>query len=195
MVTGRRPAAETPPQQAMEVLSQDGVRLARAWQDGIAALLDGYGEQMRRFAELNAIFIQPDARVAGELQQAIGRIIETTQALNEAQAGVAREWLRAPLWPTGAASPIDLQAGYVRLFETHRDLASAYLDAALGWQRAIGAGGERAAETVREAVDEQTRTARRLANDAREVQQATIDATRSTASTVREVSNRAVTQR
>ena len=124
----------------------------------------------------------------------MGRVNEATRALGDAQAAVAGEWLRAPFWLSGAASPIDLQASYVRLLEASRDLTNAYLEAALGWQRALTAGGERAAETVRGAVDAQTQTARRVANDVREAQQATVDATRSTVSAARETTNRTVTQ-
>ena len=194
MTTGAGPRAETPAQQAMEVLSQDGARLARAWQDGVSALFEGYGEQLRRFSELGMGYVGVGAWDGGELSRLVGQISEATRALSEAQAAVAADWLRAPFWLTGAASPIDLQASYVRLLEASRDLTSAYLEAMLGWQRALSAGGERAADTVREAVDAQTQTARRLANDAREAQQAAVDATRSTMSAVRETTNRTVTQ-
>ena len=194
MTTGAGPRAETPAQQAMEVLSQDGARLARAWQDGVSALFEGYGEQLRRFSELGMGYVGVGAWDGGELSRLVGQISEATRALSEAQAAVAADWLRAPFWLTGAASPIDLQASYVRLLEASRDLMSAYLEAMLGWQRALSAGGERAADTVREAVDAQTQTARRLANDAREAQQAAVDATRSTMSAVRETTNRTVTQ-
>ena len=194
MTMGSGPRAETPAQQAMEVLSQDGARIARAWQDGVAALFDGYGEQLRWFTELGTGYVGAGLWDGGELSRLAGRIGEATYALGEAHAAVAAEWLRAPLWLSGAASPIDLQASYVRLLEASRELTSAHLEAALGWQRALSAGGERAAETVREAVDAQTQTARRIANDAREVQQATVDATRSTVSAVRETTNRALNQ-
>lgn len=194
MATGRRPTAETPIQQAMEVLGQDGARMARAWQDGIAAMVEGYGDQLRRFRDLGAGYFDPGTQDSDELRQALGRIAEATSTLTEAQTGVATEWLRAPFWLTGAASPIDLQASCVRLLEASREVAIAYLEAALAWQRSVTAGSERAAETVREAIDAQTQAARRLANDAREVQQAAVDATRSTASATRETVNRSVTQ-
>jgi len=178
----------------MEVLSQDGARLARAWQDGVAALFDGYGEQLRRFGELGAGWAGAGMWNGGDLSRMVGRISEATRALGDAHAAVTAEWLRAPLWLTGAASPIDLQASYVSLLEANRELTSAYLEAMLGWQRAFTPGSERAADTVRDAGAAQTQTARRLANDAREVQQATVDATRSTVSAVRETTNRTITQ-
>ena len=194
MTIGRRPSAETPPQQALEVLSQDGARLAHAWQDAVAALFDTYGEQLRRFSELGASYTGVGLWDDGELSRLVGRVNEATRTLGDDQAAVLGEWLRAPFWLSGAASPIDLQASYVRLLEASRDLTNAYLEAALGWQRALTAGGERAAETVRGAVDAQTQTARRVANDVREAQQATVDATRSTVSAARETTNRTVTQ-
>jgi len=178
----------------MEILSQDTTRLARAWQDGMMALVDGYSEQLRRFTELTMGFVGVGTQDGGELQRVVGRITDATRELTDAQGAVAREWLRAPFWLTDTSAPLDLQAAYVRLFEANRELATAYLEAALGWQRAVTAGTERAAGTVQEAVDAQVQTARRLANDAREAQQATVDATRSTVSAARETTNRAVTQ-
>ena len=194
MTSETRFTMETPPQQVMGVMSQDVARLTRAWQDGLAALFGGYGDQLRQLTEISTSFFRPGMLDGDELQQIVGRITEATRELTNAQAAVAQEWLRAPFWLTGTASPADLQASYVRLFEASRDLVSAYLEAALNWQRALTAGTERATETVREAVDAQTATARRLANDAREAQQATIDATRSTVSAAQEVTNRAVSQ-
>ena len=188
------PRAETPIQQSMEVLSQDTTHLARAWQDGVAALIAGYGEQMRRFTELAMGVAGMGPWDGGELQRVMGRIADATRELTDAQSAVAREWLRAPFWLTDTSGPLDLQAAYVHLFEANRELAAAYLDAALGWQRTVTTQTERAAGTVQEAVDAQVQTARRLANDAREAQQATLDATRSTVSAVRETTNRVVVQ-
>ena len=194
MTTSTPPRAETPIQQALEVLSQDTVRLARAWQDGLAALVDGYSEQLRRFAALATGGMGMGLQDDGAWPRVVGRITDATRQLTDAQSAVAREWLRAPFWLTDTAAPLDLQAAYVRLFEASRELTAAYVEAALGWQRALTASSERAAETLQEAVDVQTQTARRLANDAREAQQATVDATRSTVSAVRETTNRTVTQ-
>ena len=172
----------------------DAARITRAWQDGAQAFVTGYGEQVRRIAELTTSFWQPRTVDREALQETIERISQGTREVTNAQLAVAGEWLRAALWLTGAASPVDLQARYVQLFEAQRELVRVYIDAALNWQRGTTATAERVAEVTNEAIDAQTRTARQVANDVREVQESTIDATRTAASTVREVAGRTVEQ-
>jgi hypothetical protein len=158
--------------------------IGHAWQEGAQTLFAGYGEQMRRFAEIGTTLYRPDWINQPEVRETVERIAQSTREVAGAQVAVAGEWLRAPLWLTGAASPIDLQSRYVRLFDAQRELVRAYLDAALGWQRLMSGATERAVETTRDAVDAQTRTAKAVVNDAREAQQATIDATRNVTNNV-----------
>jgi hypothetical protein len=159
----------------------DVTRIGQAWQEGAQALFAGYGEQARWLTELSTIWLRPLQLDEPEARETIGRIAQRTREVANAQVAVAGEWLRAPFWLTGAASPLDLQARYTALFDAQRELASAYLDAALGWQRAFTGRAERATEVAREAVDAQARTAKVVANDVREAQQATVNATRATA--------------
>ena len=172
----------------------DAARITRAWQEGAQTLAAGYGEQLRRWAELGTTFFQPNWLQRGETREIVERIAQGTREVTNAQIAIAGEWLRAPLWLTGAASPIDLQARYVRLFEAQRELVNTYLDAALGWQRGITSVTEQVTEAARDTVDVQTRTARAVVNDAREAQQATVDATRNAAEAVRETTNNVVRQ-
>lgn len=182
---------ETPRETARPI--PDPTRVTRLWQDGAQALFAGYTDSMRRFSEVGAAFWQPRLN-RPELREMIEKITEGTRELTSAQVAVAGEWLRAPLWLTGGASPVDLQARYARLFEAQRGLVRAYLDAALSWQRAMTAQTERVTEVAREAVDAQTNAARQVANDLREVQETAVENTRAAARTVRDTANRAVTQ-
>jgi hypothetical protein len=169
-------------------------RITRAWQDSAQALAEGYGEQFRRFAEFSAACWQPGRLDRTELSGAVARIAAGLRELAGAQATVAGEWLRAPLWLSGAASPDDLQAGFVRLFEAQRGLVEAYTAAALGWQRAMTGAAEQVTGVARAAADAQVPTARREADDSREAQQATVDAARDAAEAVRETAGRPVQQ-
>jgi hypothetical protein len=172
----------------------DPTRLTRAWQDGAQAVFTGYSDGLRRLSELGTTFWQPQALARPELREVVERISTGAREVTSAQVAVAGEWLRAPLWLTGSASPVDLQARYARLFEAQRGLVRAYLDAALGWQRAMTATTERVTEAAREAVDVQTNTARQVANDVREVQEAAIETAQQTTNAVRETTSRVVTQ-
>jgi hypothetical protein len=160
---------------------RETTRIGQAWQEGAQTLFAGYGEQTRWLTELSAIWLRPLQLDGPEARETMERIARGTREVANAQVAVAGEWLRAPFWLTGAASPLDLQARYAALFDAQRELASAYLDAALGWQRAFTGRAERATEVAREAVDAQARTAKAVANDVREAQQATVNATRATA--------------
>ena len=173
-------------------VAPEAARITKAWQDGAQTLAASYGEQMRRMAELSSTFLSPQWLNRGEVRETIERIAQGTREVANAQVAVAGEWLRAPLWLTGGASPIDLQAGYARLFEAQRELVRTYLDAALGWQRVVTEATERATEIAQDAADSQTLTARAVANTVRETQQATVDATRNAAQTVVETTSRAV---
>ena len=173
-------------------VAPEAARVTRAWQDGAQTLFASYGEQMRRMSELSSTFLAPRWLGRPEVRETIERIAQGTRDVANAQVAVAGEWLRAPFWLTGGASPVDLQAGYARLFEAQRELVRTYLDAALGWQRAVTGAAERATEIAQQAVDSQTLTARAVANTARETQQATVDATRRATETVTETASRAV---
>lgn len=166
--------------------------IGRAWQDGVQAMVSGYGDQVRRMAELGAGFYGMRWLDQGELREQAQKIAEGAREVASARAGIASEWLRAPLWLTGAASPRDLQARYFRLFEAQRDLARTWLDASLGLQRALIGATTRVTETAREAVDAQVQSARRVANDAATAQEAATDLTRRAASTTRETAQKAV---
>ena len=161
--------------------ARDAAQITRAWQDGAQTLFAGYGEQWRRMSELGTVWFQPQTVNRPEVRETVERIAQSTRQVANAQVAVAGEWLRAPFWLTGAASPVDLQTRYVELFDAQRELVRAYLDAALGWQRLLTGTVERATEVARDAVDSQARTAKAVANDVREAQQATVDATRATA--------------
>jgi hypothetical protein len=175
-------AEETEEQMTTETRREapDATRITRAWQEGAQTLFSGYGEQWRRMTELGSAWFQPLRLDRSEVRETVERIAQSTRDVANAQVAVAGEWLRAPFWLTGAASPVDLQTRYVELFDAQRELVRAYLDAALGWQRALAGRAERAADVTREAVDAQTRTAKAVANDVREAQQASVDATRAT---------------
>lgn len=175
-------------------LQNDATRIGRAWQDGMQALLGSYGDGLRRLSETGASLWNPRPGQGDQMREFITRLGEGTRELTSAQVAVAGEWLRAPFWFTGAASPSDLQARYFRLFEANRNLARLYLDAALGWQRSLSGAAEQATERALEAVDAQTHTAQRLANDAREAQQATVEMARETASKTRDISTQAASQ-
>ena len=168
----------------------EALRIANAWQNSAQTLFASYGDTLRRLTEFSAAFWQPQTFNRGDVRQAIERITASTRDVTNAQVAVAGELLRAPFWLTGAASPVDLQARYAQLFDAQRELVQAYLDALLGWQRAMTGATEQATQVVREAVDSQTLTARAVANTARETQQATIDATRNTAQAVQETVTR-----
>lgn len=168
-------------------------RATRAWQDGTRALFEGYTDTWRRWSELGSTLWQSRG---SERTVAMGEMIQKiavqTREVATAQAAIAGEWLRAPMWLTGAASPADLQARYAHLFEAQRALVGSYLDAAMNWQRTLTGMTERVTETAREVTNDTAATARRVANDAREVQQATVDATRQTAATAADTASRAV---
>lgn len=186
MTTDARREAETARQEAMAA--------GRAWQDGLQALMGGYGEQVRRFAELSQSMWNPRNLDQDQVRETWQRIGESMREVANAQVAVAGEWLRAPFWMTGSASPADLQARYFRLFEANRELATAYLDAVLSWQRQMTGATERVVETAREAVDAQTQTARRVANDVREAQQTGVEAARHAATTTRDAVTRTANQ-
>lgn len=169
-------------------------RITRAWQDGMQAMLSGYGEQWRRLAELTANPWNLTGIDRDRVRENVRRIAEGTREVAGAQAAVAGEWLRAPFWLAGAGSPSDLQARYFQLFEARRELVRAYLDAALDFQRAFTGAAERVTETVRENVDTQVQTARRVANDARDAQQGAVTAVRTTAESARRTTDRVVEQ-
>lgn len=173
-------------------------RATEAWQEGARTLLSGYGDGFRRLSEMNAAFWQPRLLDREKIRESLERIGQGTREVANAQVAVAGEWLRAPLWLSGAASPADLQARYTQLFDAQRELVRTYLDAALGWQRTVTSAAEQTAEkvteTARAAVDAQARTAKAVANDAREAQQATVEATRESATAVRETATAAVEQ-
>lgn len=175
-------------------MAADATRMTNAWQDGMQAIMGGYGDQWRRLTELGTGFYGLRWLDGDQVRETLQRLGEGTREVVAAQTAVNAEWLRAPLWLTGAASPVDLQARYFRLFDAQRELFRIYLDAALGWQRAMTGATEQAVETAREAADVQVQTARRVANDAREVQQVTVDAARNTTQAVRETTQRAVEQ-
>jgi len=177
-----------------ERTAADATRITRAWQDGAQAMVSGYGEQWRRMAEMSATMLQPRWLEENGLRETVEKISEGTREVTSAQVAIAGEWLRAPLWLTGSASPLDLQARYTRLFEAQRGLLRAYLDALTGWQRAMAGATERATAVAKDAVDAQTLTARRVANDVRDVQQATIEATRDAAEAARDAASRTVAQ-
>lgn len=172
----------------------DAARVTHAWQEGTQTLFSGYNEQLRRMAEFGTILFQPRWLDQSEVRETVERIAQGTRDVASAQVAVAGEWLRAPLWLSGAASPADLQAQYARLFDAHRELVRAYLDAALGWQRAVSGATEQATEVARESVNAQVRTAKAVANNVREAQQGTVAATRDTAEAVRETTDNAVRQ-
>ena len=169
-------------------------RITRAWQDTAQALAEGYGECFRRLTELSAAYWQPGWLDRTEVSAAVERIAAGMRELAGAQTAVAGECLRVPLWLSGTATPNDLQACFVRLFEAQRELVEAYTAAALGWQRAMTGAAEQVTDAAREAADAQIRTARRVANDARDAQQATVDAARDAAETMRGTAGRAVEQ-
>ncbi len=173
-------------------VTPEAARITRAWQDGAQTLATSYGEQLRRMTALHSTVFAPQWLTRSDVRETIERITQGTREVATAQVAVAGEWLRAPLWLTGSASPIDLQAGYARLFEAQRELVRTYLDAALDWQQAVTETTARATEIAQEAADSQTLTARAVANTVRETQQATVDATRNTAQTVVETTSRAV---
>lgn len=166
----------------------------QAWQDSIQAMVSGYGDYLRRMSQIPAGFYGGRWFDQEETRKTLQRIADGTRELTAAQVGVASEWLRAPFWFTGAASPRDLQARYFRLFEAQRDLVQIYLDAFLGFQRALTGATEQAVETTREAVDVQVQTARRVANDAATATEATADAARRTATAGRQAAERVVEQ-
>lgn len=162
-------------------VAQDAVRATRAWQDSAQTLGNGYGEQWRRFADQAINGGAFPWLQQGQIPQPLRRIIDETAEVTRAQFAVAGEWMRAPFWLSGAASPSDLQASYVRLFEAQRKLFRAYVEETVGWQQSLFSAGQRTAEQVEQAVDAQTRTAERIARDARATQQASVDAARATA--------------
>jgi hypothetical protein len=172
----------------------DTARMTRAWQEGAQTLFAGYNEQFRRMAEFGASLFQPRWLNNEDVRGSVERIAQSTREVANAQVAVAGEWMRAPLWLSGVASPADLQARYVRLFEAQRDLVQTYLDAAFGWQRYMAGATERAVEVARESVDTQTRTAKAVANEVRQVQQAGVNATRRAADSARETATDAVQQ-
>jgi hypothetical protein len=172
----------------------DATRVTRAWQEGAQTMFTGYNEQLRRMAEFGTVFFRPQMLDSAEVRQTVERIAQGTREVASAQVAVAGEWLRAPLWLSGAASPVDLQARYAQLFDAQRELVRAYLDAALGWQRAVSGVAEEAAGVARESVDTQVRTAKAVANDLREAQQETVDAARDAGEAVRDTTANAVRQ-
>jgi hypothetical protein len=173
-------------------------RATLAWQEGTRTLLSGYGEGLRRLSELNATFWQPRLLDREQVRETLERIGRDTRNVAGAQVAVAGEWLRAPLWLSGAASPADLQARYVQLFDAQRTLVRSYLDAALGWQQAMTAAAtdtaEQVAGTAHEAVNAQTRTAEADASGVREAQQATVEAAHDGATAVRDAASASVEQ-
>jgi hypothetical protein len=190
MTTQTAVPAETPVQEATAVLSQDAMRLTHAWQDGLQALWDGYTEQWRRATELTLGLLTPPQPADGDGRPLLQRLGEASRAVGAAQGAFTQAWLSMPFWLAGTGSPVDLQAATVRLAEANRELLLAGLAATRAWQQTATAQSERVVTTVAQAADAQVQLVRRLANDTREVQQATLDATRSTASATREATNR-----
>lgn len=165
----------------------------RGWQDTARALTEGYQENWRRSADLFASNMRRGAQT-DNLRQSVARVTESGGALLRARAAVNGEWLRAPFWITGAASPSDLQTRYFQLFEARRAFVQTLLDSALGWQQAMTVATEEAVETAREGLDASVQTARRVANDQRQVQQAAVDATRTAVETTRQITETVVEQ-
>lgn len=165
---------------------QDTTRVTRAWQDSIEAITTGYRQQWQQAAGLTSDFWSMRWLDRDEVRDTVTRITRGTREVTSAQAAITAGWLRAPLWITGNGSPVELQDRYFRLFEAQRDLARAYVDAALGVQRALLQAGERTAESAREVIDSQTQTARRVANDTRDAQQAAVESTRRTTTELRD---------
>jgi hypothetical protein len=128
----------------------------------------------------------------------VERAADSIREAGNAPVAVAGEWLRAPFWMHGPASPAELQAGYVRLIEANRALLDAYLDAGLGWQRAVLAAAERATERatemVRGAVHTQTQVLCRVAGEVREAQEVAVEAGRRAAHAPLEAAERVVDQ-
>lgn len=162
----------------------------RAWQDGVQALFSGYGDGWRRWTELSGNLGGIGWLNRLETREAVERIVAGTREVAAARVGVAGEWLRAPFWATGYGSPRDLQAGYARLFQAHRELTRAFIDAALEAQRGFLSAAEQAADSARAAVDAGTVTGQRLANDAREVEESAVERTQRTARRATETATR-----
>lgn len=187
----RRPVAET--------LRDDTAQVATAWRSSVEAIWGGYRDQVRRFGELNngllggfRLFDPERAR------ESFGRIAEGTRAVTSAQVAVAGELLRAPLWLTGAASPVDLQNRYLSLLEARRELFRSYIESVAGWQQSAASAAEqtteRVATTLRGAVDAQTDVAEGVARAVTQAQSASVEATRATAETVRATAERTAAQ-
>ena len=158
----------------------------RGWQDTARALTEGYGDNWRRTADLFASNMRRGAHT-DSMRQSFERVTASGGDLLRARAAVNGEWLRAPFWITGAASPSDLQTRYVQLFEARRAFVRTLLDSAVGWQQAMTSVTEEAVETARESLDAGVQTARRVANDQRQVQQAAVDAARTVVETTRQI--------
>jgi hypothetical protein len=165
--------------------------MQHAWQDSMEAMVTGYGEQWRQMADLARGFWGMESLDRDQAQQSVRRVLEGVGAVTTAQMMVAGEWLRAPFWLTGTASPTDLQSRYARLFEAQRELFRISLDAALGWQRALTDATARTTETAQEIVDTQTQTASRVVSDALELQQAAVETARATSAEGQQLAARA----
>jgi hypothetical protein len=165
--------------------------MQHAWQDSMEAMVTGYGEQWRQMANLARGFWGMGSLDRDRGQESVRRVFEGFGAVTSAQTAVAGEWLRAPFWLTGTASPTDLQSRYARLFEAQRELLRISLDAALCWQRALTDASARTTETAQEIVDTQSQTASRVVSDALEVQQAAVETARATSAEGQERAARA----
>lgn len=150
------------------------------WQQGARALFDGYQENWKRWLGLTT-----GLSGGGRPDGIVERIVDGTREVAEAQLAVAGEWLRAPLWLTGAAPLDGLQERYQRLFEARRSLVLTYVDAITGWQQRAAETVQDVAETTAEAVEVATERGRAAARATRDT---VLNGTREVVETVEQVS-------
>lgn len=125
-------------------------RGASGWQDTMQTMLGGQAQSWRRMAEATA---GAGLRWLGspEARQSASKLATEFRELTVAEWAVASEWLRAPLWISGGASPRDLRQRYARVVEAERDLVRSMLDAAASFQQTASSAIHEASESGRPA--------------------------------------------
>ena len=128
---------QTPPEQPAALA-------LRAWQDGLNAMLGGYGRQFEQFSRA----FSPQTAGSGRLREALDTVADSARAVLNAQIEVANEWLRLPLALTNGSAGADLTTSYGRLFEAYNRFAAACFAVAAPAQIAMAEGAQRATEVV-----------------------------------------------
>jgi hypothetical protein len=123
-----------------------------ARKNGSGALMD-YWQSM---AKMMSSAWAPDEEEQRKAEETTRRLGQQGASLMSAEAGLAYELMRAPLWFLGGASPERLTDQYERLLDESRNLWLSAFECASDWQRSFMSRTDRATSEARDAVSSNT---------------------------------------